>query len=56
MKKDNLPIEPIKQPIKRVTSNLWFEQLTRLGYAVKGLIYFIVGLFCFCTIANRMIR
>jgi Domain of Unknown Function (DUF1206) len=45
MKKSSSPIEPIKQPIKQVTSNLWFERLTRLGYASKGLVYFIVGLF-----------
>ncbi|TWH49733.1 DUF1206 domain-containing protein [Dulcicalothrix desertica] len=45
MTKHNSPIEPIKQPIKQVTSNLWFERLTRLGYAAKGLVYFIVGLF-----------
>lgn len=32
------------KPIKQVTSYPWFERLARLGYAAKGLVYFIVGL------------
>ncbi len=44
MKKTNSLIEAIKQPIKQVTSHLWFERLARLGYAAKGLVYLIVGL------------
>lgn len=44
MTKPNSPIEPIKKPIKQVTSHLWFKRLARLGYAAKGLVYVIVGL------------
>ncbi|BAZ08992.1 hypothetical protein NIES4071_07980 [Calothrix sp. NIES-4071] len=44
MTKPNSPMEPIKQPIKRVISHPWFERLARLGYAAKGLVYFVVGL------------
>ncbi|MBD6614356.1 DUF1206 domain-containing protein [Komarekiella sp. 'clone 1'] len=38
------PLEQIKQPVKQLTSLLWFERLARLGYAAKGVVYFIVGL------------
>lgn len=44
MTKPNSPIESIKQPIKEITSHLWFERLARLGYAAKGLVYLVVGL------------
>ncbi|MBE9104862.1 DUF1206 domain-containing protein, partial [Nostoc cf. edaphicum LEGE 07299] len=40
---DPLP-ENIKQPVRQAASSLWVEQLARLGYAAKGLVYFIVGL------------
>ncbi|MBD2532093.1 DUF1206 domain-containing protein [Nostoc flagelliforme FACHB-838] len=40
----NSPLEPIRQPVKEITSLPWFERLARLGYAAKGVVYFIVGL------------
>ncbi|ALF52916.1 membrane protein [Nostoc piscinale CENA21] len=40
--RDPVP-EKIKQPIRQVASHLWVERLARLGYAAKGLVYFIVG-------------
>jgi Domain of Unknown Function (DUF1206) len=36
--------ENIKQPVRQVASYFWVERLARLGYAAKGLVYFIVGL------------
>lgn len=41
--RDPVP-ENIKQPVREVASHLWVERLARLGYAAKGLVYFIVGL------------
>lgn len=41
--RDPLP-ENIKQPVRQVASYSWVERLARLGYAAKGLVYFIVGL------------
>ncbi|WP_193197194.1 DUF1206 domain-containing protein [Nostoc sp. MG11] len=38
------PLEPIREPVKQITSLPWFERLARLGYAAKGVVYFIVGL------------
>ncbi len=43
MTRRNLPTDSIKQPVRRATSQPWFERLARLGYAAKGLVYFIVG-------------
>ncbi|MEH1807143.1 DUF1206 domain-containing protein [Nostoc sp.] len=40
----NSPLEPIRQPVKEITSLPWFKRLARLGYAAKGVVYFIVGL------------
>ncbi|BAZ40439.1 hypothetical protein NIES4101_64000 [Calothrix sp. NIES-4101] len=40
--RDPLP-EKVKQPIRQAASHAWVEQLARLGYAAKGLVYFIVG-------------
>ncbi|MCC5652560.1 DUF1206 domain-containing protein [Nostoc sp. XA013] len=37
-------LENIKQPVRQAASSLWVERLARLGYAAKGLVYFIVGL------------
>jgi hypothetical protein len=36
--------EKIKQPVRQEISYPWVERLARLGYAAKGLVYFIVGL------------
>lgn len=36
--------ENIKQPVRQIASYVWVERLARLGYAIKGLVYFIVGL------------
>ena len=36
--------ENIKQPVRQAASHPWIERLARLGYAAKGLVYFIVGL------------
>ncbi|MBD2355258.1 DUF1206 domain-containing protein [Tolypothrix sp. FACHB-123] len=36
--------ENIKQPVRQVAAYLWVERLARLGYAAKGLVYFLVGL------------
>jgi len=43
MKPDNSPTDNIKQSIRQAASHAWFERLARLGYASKGLVYFIVG-------------
>jgi hypothetical protein len=43
MKPHNSSTDNIKQSIRRTASHAWFERLARLGYASKGLVYFIVG-------------
>ena len=43
MKPHNSPTDNIKQSIRQAASHAWFERLARLGYASKGLVYFIVG-------------
>jgi hypothetical protein len=43
MKPHNSSTDNIKQSIRRAASHAWFERLARLGYASKGLVYFIVG-------------
>ncbi|MEG4939047.1 DUF1206 domain-containing protein [Microcoleus sp. F4-D5] len=43
MKRRNSPTDSIEQSIRRTASHPWFERLARLGYASKGLVYFIVG-------------
>lgn len=43
MKQRNSPTDSIEQSIRRTASHPWFERLARLGYASKGLVYFIVG-------------
>ncbi|MBD0264874.1 MAG: DUF1206 domain-containing protein [Tolypothrix sp. Co-bin9] len=41
--RDPLP-ENIKQAVRQAASHPWVERLARLGYAAKGLVYFVVGL------------
>jgi hypothetical protein len=43
MKPDKSSTDNIKQSIRQAASHAWFERLARLGYASKGLVYFIVG-------------
>ncbi|MEG4202002.1 DUF1206 domain-containing protein [Microcoleus sp. Pol12A5] len=43
MKPQNSPTDNIQQSIRQAASHAWFERLARLGYASKGLVYFIVG-------------
>ncbi len=43
MKPHNSSTDNIKQSIRQAASHAWFERLARLGYASKGLVYFIVG-------------
>ncbi|MEG3977539.1 DUF1206 domain-containing protein [Microcoleus sp. herbarium8] len=43
MTRRNSPTDSIKEPVRRASSQPWFERLARLGYAAKGLVYFIVG-------------
>ncbi|HIK05224.1 MAG TPA: DUF1206 domain-containing protein [Trichormus sp. M33_DOE_039] len=41
--RDPVP-EKVKQPVRQAAVDPWVERLARLGYAAKGLVYFIVGL------------
>lgn len=34
----------LQQPVEQAASHPWFERLARLGYAAKGMVYFVVGL------------
>ncbi|NJR25037.1 MAG: DUF1206 domain-containing protein [Richelia sp. CSU_2_1] len=43
MNQRNSPTDSLKQPVRRATSQPWFDRLARLGYAAKGLVYFLVG-------------
>ncbi|MBE9185699.1 DUF1206 domain-containing protein [Microcoleus sp. LEGE 07076] len=43
MTRRNSPTDNIKEPVRRASSQPWFDRLARLGYAAKGLVYFIVG-------------
>lgn len=40
----NLSPKDIQPSIQRVANQAWFDKLARLGYASKGLVYFVVGL------------
>lgn len=43
MSQQNLPPK-VQRPIQHTASHLAFERLARLGYAAKGVVYFVVGL------------
>ncbi|XZN89862.1 MAG: DUF1206 domain-containing protein [Microcoleus sp.] len=43
MTRRNSPTDSIQEPVRRASSQPWFDRLARLGYAAKGLVYFIVG-------------
>jgi hypothetical protein len=40
----NSPPENLKQPIRQAAAQPWVEPLARLGFAAKGIVYFVVGL------------
>ena len=44
MARRNSPSDQIRRPVQPVTQHPWFERLARLGYASKGILYFVVGL------------
>lgn len=44
MTRRNSSLSNLKQPARQAASHPWVEQLARLGYAAKGIVYFIVGL------------
>ncbi|MEB3178272.1 MAG: DUF1206 domain-containing protein [Nostocaceae cyanobacterium] len=43
MTQHNSPSDSMTKPVRQAVSHPWFERLARLGYASKGLVYFIVG-------------
>lgn len=44
MARRNLSSDDITEPIEQAASNPWVEKLARLGYAARGVVYFVVGL------------
>ncbi|YAF96588.1 MAG: DUF1206 domain-containing protein [Nodularia sp. CChRGM 3473] len=44
MKPHNSLPENLKQPVQQAAAHPWIEQLARLGYAAKGVVYFVIGL------------
>ncbi|MBD2463745.1 DUF1206 domain-containing protein [Oscillatoria sp. FACHB-1407] len=44
MVRHNLPPNNLEQSAHQTVSHPWFERLSRLGYAAKGIVYFVVGL------------
>ncbi|MDX2216819.1 MAG: DUF1206 domain-containing protein [Oculatellaceae cyanobacterium bins.114] len=44
MVRRNSPFNDLEQSVQNTISHPWFERLARLGYAAKGLVYFVVGL------------
>jgi hypothetical protein len=53
MKPRNSPTDSIEQSIRQTASHPWFERLARLGYASKGLVYFIVGFLAAQAVFSR---
>lgn len=47
MTRRNSPSGSLQQPVQQAASHPWFERLARLGYAAKGVVYFVVGLLAF---------
>lgn len=43
MARHNLPGN-LEQPIQQAASHPWMEKLARLGYAARGVVYFVIGL------------
>lgn len=44
MKRHSSPLSHLEQPARRAAAQPWVERLARLGYAAKGVVYFVVGL------------
>ncbi|MGG6295654.1 DUF1206 domain-containing protein [Leptolyngbya sp. AN02str] len=44
MSRRNSPFSDLQRPAQRAASHPWIERLARIGYAAKGVVYFIVGL------------
>lgn len=44
MARHNSPLSNLEQPARRAASHPWIEKLARLGFAAKGIVYFVVGL------------
>lgn len=44
MARHNFPSGDFKQPLQQAVSNPWMEKLARLGYAARGVVYFVIGL------------
>lgn len=44
MTRPNSPLHNLKQPARRAAAHPWMEKFARLGYAAKGIVYFVVGL------------
>jgi hypothetical protein len=38
------PLRDLERPARRAASHPWIEKLARIGYAAKGIVYFVVGL------------
>lgn len=44
MTRPKSPLTQLQQPARQAASHPWMERLARLGYAAKGVVYFVVGL------------
>ncbi|MGI0488755.1 DUF1206 domain-containing protein [Pantanalinema rosaneae CENA516] len=40
----NSSLSDLQQPVRQAAAHPWVERLARLGYAAKGMVYFVVGL------------